>query len=321
VRPPTLEELKEARKSYSRADLAVGEPTINPELVSYVKMLREAGFEEIEITTNGRMLSVPGYAEKLARAGIKKFKISIHGSNPLTHDALTRTPGSFKQTIRGLREVSKIKRKYGLTINILTTITKLNYKDIPDMVAVFLKYPVDALIFNVFDITGEATRVAHILAPKYSDVEKTFYRAIKKYETAIRRKGVEVTISLPLCILRDEIKKHYGNYELIVLCDGPAPKASELRRGRVFIEACKECSLQNLCDGVWENYIRLYGDSEFVAQKIPPQSIKKERPHRSRRALRSPQRSQDTCASWNSSGNPRDRHEHQRQGGSRSSGG
>ena len=98
----SFDELKKMSVKFEAVDFSHGEPTTSPELEKYVSMARSAGFKRIGITTNGRMLSVPGCAEKLARAGMDKFGISIHGHNSRTHDALTRTPGSFEQSIKNL---------------------------------------------------------------------------------------------------------------------------------------------------------------------------------------------------------------------------
>ena len=107
-------ELRKISKKYDAVNISSGEPTMSPLLPKYAAVAKAAGFKSVEITTNGRMLSIPGYAEKLASAGIDRFMLSIHGSCPRVHDALTRTPGSFEQSIRGLENVSNMREKYGL---------------------------------------------------------------------------------------------------------------------------------------------------------------------------------------------------------------
>lgn len=267
-------DLKEAAKYYQGVDFAVGEPTINPNLPDYIKMAKEAGFKELEITTNGRMLAVPGYAEKLARAGISRFKISIHGSSPRVHDALTRTPGSFRQTAAGLLSVSRLKRGYGLTIDTLTTVTKLNYRDIPDLLTLLLKFPVDTLVLNIFDPMGEAKSRCELLMPKYSEVEKVFHGAVKRLERVIKRRGVELCISLPICILSDDIKKYYSNYEVLAFKgEGENIEESATQRGKVFTDVCQNCSLKGICDGIWEDYIKIFGKEEFRPQKGDPKKL------------------------------------------------
>jgi len=252
----------------------VDEPTINPKLPEYVRMAKEAGFEELEITTNGRMLAVPGYAEQLARAGINRFKISIHGPNPRVHDALTRTPGSFGQTAAGLLNVSRLKRDYGLTIDALTTVTKLNYRDIPDLLTFLLKFPVDTTVLNIFDPMGEAKSRCELLMPKYSEVEKVFHGAVKKLEGVINRGRVELCISLPICILSDDIKKYYSNYEVLAFKgEGEHIEESATQRGKVFMDVCQDCSLKGVCDGLWEDYIEIFGKEEFRPQKGDPKKL------------------------------------------------
>jgi MoaA/NifB/PqqE/SkfB family radical SAM enzyme len=267
VSEPTREVFERAAEEHQEIDFGVGEPTINPKFVDYVKMARAAGFKEISVTTNGRMLSVKKYARALAEAGVNTFKISIHGSKPAVHDALTRTPGSFRQTLAGLRNVSKLKEGYDLCIDTLTTVTKLNHRDIPGLFGLVLNYPVDWLILNVIDLTGETLRFSETLTPRYSEVDEAFSKAMELHADKIDSRGVKIAIGLPVCVLRKGLQKYFSNYERLSFDEEGKLVAAPLRRGRVFLEACNGCEAMDVCDGVWEEYVRIFGEGEFKAQK------------------------------------------------------
>ena len=259
----TLEKFRKIVEEHDIIDFSSGEPTTNPSLARYVALAKAAGFRSIEMTTNGRMLSVPGFAEKLAGAGMNHFKISIHGSTPFLHDALTRTPGSFEQAIGGLKKVLEIKRQYGLEADVLTTMVKQNFKDLPGMVGLFSKFDIDRWNINIFDPSGTVEDRAETLLPRYSEVEKSFHEVMEAKGVELMRKGTEVSISIPACILRDKLKKYYSNYEEIVMEKNDVPRKQPVRRGRSFLPACGKCRARHVCDGIWKKYLELYGGEEI----------------------------------------------------------
>ena len=101
-----------------------GEPTMNPALPSWVAWARERGYHRISTMTNGRLLSRPDYALKLIGAGMTRFYVSIHGHNARLHEGLTRTPGSFAQTVRGLDVIALCKRRFPVDLHTSTVITR-----------------------------------------------------------------------------------------------------------------------------------------------------------------------------------------------------
>jgi len=55
-----------------------GEPTIYPRIFDLIQFLRDSGFNEIAIHTNGRRLSDYSFAKRLIESGIKAFLVSFH---------------------------------------------------------------------------------------------------------------------------------------------------------------------------------------------------------------------------------------------------
>ena len=99
-------ELFNSRKNgFQRIVFTGGEPTIRPDIVELVSYAKSLGFEEIFIITNGRMLFYEELARRLAEAGLTHILFSLHGPNAAVHDCLTRSPGSFKQTVQGIKNM------------------------------------------------------------------------------------------------------------------------------------------------------------------------------------------------------------------------
>lgn len=246
----------DASKKYNGVQFSAGEPTVNPKLIQYVKMAKLAGFEGIELETNGRMLSVFEYAQKLADAGVKQFRLSIHGSRPEVHDALTRTPGSFEQSLKGLKNLSKLNA--GIRVTVVMTVLKQNYKNLPEAVELFLENGADHITLNVFNAVGAAKPMARALFPKYASVEKIFASIIEKSPNKIN-----VDISLPVCVMRKKLRWYCSRYDNYFVKDGKKFEGIPVWEGRIFIPKCKDCAARGVCVGVWPEYIELFGDSEF----------------------------------------------------------
>lgn len=252
----SFEDFVKARKLFNRVNFSRKEPTLNPKLLEYIKMARSAGFERIELTTNGRMLSVKPFAEKLVDAGVNVFQVSFHALDRQLYEALTRTPGSFDQALRGIGNLVEIRKRRDIRIEILMTVTKLNVKEIPKMVDFCHSIKADQLTLNIFDPIGKAEKFASALLPKYSEVVKYI-----EMSNIRERKNLTVNFSLPFCVVPPELREFCSIYE--VLMDANGRPIQDIRRGKIFLKKCEKCKLKNFCDGVWKKYVEIYGEEEF----------------------------------------------------------
>jgi MoaA/NifB/PqqE/SkfB family radical SAM enzyme len=88
--------------------LTGGEPTMAATLAPAVAAARALGFDEIVLATNGRRLAYASYAERLARAGLTGAHVSLYSHDSRVHDGLTLAPGSFAQTVLGIRNLLRL---------------------------------------------------------------------------------------------------------------------------------------------------------------------------------------------------------------------
>lgn len=78
-----------------------GEPTLIKKLVDIIEKARQEGYEDIEVFTNATLLS-----DELVEQFRKKevsIATSFYSFNPLVHDSVTRTNGSFTKTVNSIR--------------------------------------------------------------------------------------------------------------------------------------------------------------------------------------------------------------------------
>jgi len=80
-----------------------GDPLIYPELVSAVAYARETGYDNIEIYTNGLLLTDALLARLTPHT--PRFACSVYSYDAATHDHITRVPGSHRRTLAAMRRV------------------------------------------------------------------------------------------------------------------------------------------------------------------------------------------------------------------------
>lgn len=131
-----------ASESGAPVMLMGGEPTLDPELIAHVQRVAEGGAPVVlqtnarlmacRVDTSGRVASQGDttLAEALKSAGVVDIEVALYGSTAAQHDFHTRSPGSFRQTLLGVRA----SRSAGLACSITTLVTRSNYRHLPELV-------------------------------------------------------------------------------------------------------------------------------------------------------------------------------------------
>jgi cyclic pyranopterin phosphate synthase len=260
-----------------------GEPTTRPELPAFVAEAKRLGYGRISIMTNGRRLSHPPYAAALAKAGMNRFYISIHGHTKKLHEGLTRTPDSFEQTVAGIDSIARMKR-FGIELHTSTVITDRNLPHMLDIYRFLRSHGVDQVVFNVMQANGRADTYFEQIFPRYTDIAQAFR---KFCDEVGEDKPMAFLVDIPLCTTetiadfnRGYVER-YRHFDLESQAALPAEqKAARAQagsgKGLVLItrqdlddqerdkrEPCRSCRYDAQCEGVWKNYLKRYGWDEF----------------------------------------------------------
>ena len=261
-----------------------GEPTLNARLPLWVNWAKQHGVGRISVMTNGRALAYEQYARKLVSAGMNRFYVSIHGHTQKLHEALTRTPGSFDQTVGGLDQIAKLKR-YGVELHTSTVLTKRNLPHLGEIYRFLREHGVDQVVFNVMQANGRADTYFEQIFPRYSEIASAAAEFVA--DEATREPRVQAFfVDIPLCTttaLPDfnrgyvESYVHYepkGMTHEALVADLSARETEngliQIRRADLDDAArkkrpeCASCRYNSACEGVWANYLRRNGWDEFV---------------------------------------------------------
>jgi radical SAM protein with 4Fe4S-binding SPASM domain len=98
-----------------------GEPTLRDDLPPLLQYAQNSGLVS-GLITNGRKLSDKGYVKSLADAGLDFVQITVESHIPEVHDKMTCSPGSWNETVEGLRNALESK----IYVSTNTTLTRLN---------------------------------------------------------------------------------------------------------------------------------------------------------------------------------------------------
>jgi radical SAM protein with 4Fe4S-binding SPASM domain len=106
-----------------------GEPTLRKDLPEFIRHAKQKGMR-VNLITNGMRLAKPAYAAELKAAGLDSAQVSLEAADPAIHDAITKVPGSFERSVRGVRNL----RAADLHCHTNTTVCPENREHVVDLV-------------------------------------------------------------------------------------------------------------------------------------------------------------------------------------------
>jgi len=251
-------EIKQIRKQYSELIITGGEPTIMKDLIDIIKCAEGLDFYRITLRTNGRMFSFADYCKDVIKAGVDDFQIDLYGHTAQLHDKITRVPGSFEQTMQGIKNLVKLNQN--VQINVL--INEMNYKHLNDLVKLLNFLNISKVRFTFPEPSFQNKKIFHKLIPRIDEAvdlinqakhsaeklgmkmlpNEVTFRWSSKFENSLKMKPQlkfkyeryfnkkRVTVVIPTCnrkkLLRNTLISLFNqtcpkkDYEIIVVDDG-----------------------------------------------------------------------------------------------------
>ncbi|MFH2203554.1 MAG: radical SAM protein [Elusimicrobiota bacterium] len=262
--------------------LTGGEPTVHPTLPGTVRLAAALGFTTIQIQTNGRRFFYADYCRELLAAGVTEFSPALHGSSPEIHDGLTRAPGSFQQTLQGIRNLKEL----GAFVLTNTVVTTRNYRDLPELARLFTQLGVDQFQFAFMHIVGEAGANKDELTVRKTTAMPFIQRALDIGRAAGTRCYTE---AVPYCLMRgyeDCVAEKIIPRTMVFDAETIIDDYTQYRHteGKAKGPRCAQCRHDAECEGPWKEYAQMFGWEEFkpAAQKKKKSKKKTAKKHAER---------------------------------------
>lgn len=188
------------------------------------------------LLTNGRALANLAFASEFTGRATRLWRtaVPLHAENAGMHDAISRSEGSFYQTMAGLRNISASLSE----IEIRIVVSRLNYKSMEKIARMILRdIPrVTQVNFVGLEMMGNAAQNADSVWIDY----RTAFLFIRPAIHLLIERGIDLSLyNFPLCA----VDAPYWS-----LC---ARSISDYKVR--FEEACSHCAVKNVCGGIFSS--------------------------------------------------------------------
>jgi cyclic pyranopterin phosphate synthase len=275
ITPRSAEEMKDIlRDERQRTNEVVftgGEPTVHKDLLHVIAYAKALGYRVIQLQTNGRRLSHEPYLDAAIRAGVNQVAPSLHGSTAEIHDALTRAPGSFRQTRKGIEAV----RRRDLMVITNSVVTQQNMEDLPALAKLLVSLGVQQIQFAYVHPEGTALREFDTVVPRFSLAKPYLHEALDLVEAAGITAFAE---AVPYCFMQGHelqvVETVIPDTRVVdkpmIIADYTAYRVQE---GKAKGPQCASCTFNPYCEGPWHEYPDGYGWDEFVPRTDDPKKV------------------------------------------------
>jgi MoaA/NifB/PqqE/SkfB family radical SAM enzyme len=255
-------------QGFEVVNLHGGEPTIHPRFLETLDRIRQLGYREVHVQTNGIQLADIELMRKASEKQVTKIILSLHGDTAELHEAHTYTPGGFDKVVQSIRNA----KACGIHVRTNTVITRLNMSRLAAIATLAYQVGVDHLNLSAMHPVGSARYSAGRLLPRLQEL-----RPFLEGATSVAMDGgLRTTLEgFPYCTLDGGLERlHLGNeHRSIRLLIGEHIMEDYdtfmRQRMRIMGEPCHECRAAEICGGVYPEYVAYYGWDEFDAAAVP----------------------------------------------------
>ena len=247
--------------------LTGGEVTIRKDFRELIDKCVKHGLA-ITIQTNGRNLQSQYVVESIKDVENIRFVVALHGESDEVHDYITQVNGSFRETCDSIKKMCQL----GKLVVIKVVISKINIKELPGIVKLVSSLGAKYICFAFPHGHGAARKNFKEVIPTYTELGPYLKELVK--ESIKENIKIELE-AIPFCRvsyamqLVGELKYYNGD----TLCthvkentfDWSTVRKSIKKKG----ELCKDCDMDEFCEGVWEEYADAFGTEELRPIRFP----------------------------------------------------
>ena len=222
--------------SIEHIDITGGEPLLEWEKVIALMQYLNENYPSIpvQILTNGRLMCMKSIQTAL-RSVINErylFTVPVHGPTSKVHDFISSSPGSFMETLEGLRFLSEANARTEIRI----VGSRLNADRITETCKMISSMRLRNSIINIvaMEMTGSAAVNRELIWIDYREL----FTKIEEGIIDLIRRGFDVELyNFPLCALPQYV--------------WPLAKNSISIEKIRYSEECNHCNVRNACGGMF----------------------------------------------------------------------
>lgn len=264
----------EACGGIDRLILSGGEPTCHGQFLAVMEFLGQQSFPVSLTTTSERFADAFFLRSVLDAFPASRLGVTtaLHSFDPQVHDAMTRTPGSFRRWLEGLLALESA----GVSTALKHLLSRPTIDALPRFVAEYCRRfaPSTPLYLCGLDFSGMAARNREQVFLSYSEIRSRLQPALDVL-LALRAEGdarQTWVLDLPLCTVDEPYHPFFpkgGNAS-----GGPvfydAPDRAEplvgdgvpVRRSQPR-EVCGDCLRKDICRGTWSSAVEGHAAFEY----------------------------------------------------------
>ncbi|MBN2422214.1 radical SAM protein [Candidatus Woesearchaeota archaeon] len=278
---PSLDEIKRRiikLRKLGTNDLFItgGEPTIHPDLFKIIDFAKKQDFIEITIQSNCVNLTQE-FVKKIKTYGNVKFNLSFHSYEKEVCNRLS-TKDNYEKILQGLENVLD----YDVNVFMTIVINELNYKKLKNHVMFIRKHfpNITHFSFNFVDPAGRAKKNKWIV-PGLAETERYIRETIdyiKKNNLTFRLERVplcymtgieEFSTEVRLSGLKEKRLTYFAKEDTEDINN----LMIEEKKQYIQAEACRHCTLRDICPGINPNYAAVHGVTEVYPVFIEVEDI------------------------------------------------
>ncbi|MGF0008564.1 His-Xaa-Ser system radical SAM maturase HxsC [Eubacteriales bacterium SGI.150] len=195
------------------------------------------------VLTNGRAFAIKEYAMSLKETAPNDCVIAIplHGASSDLHDAITRSPNSFTQTVVGIKRLIEL----GLRVEIRVVVSRLNAAFFPSIVDFIIRelQGIEYVSVIAMEMTGDAYRNRDLVWIPYRQSFSMLASGIRK----LISHGIDTKLyNFPLCTVER--------------CFWPLCEKSISPEKVRYAPVCDSCEQKTACGGLFAGTVLLEMD-------------------------------------------------------------
>lgn len=248
----SLQEIKkevlQIRREHDFINIMGREPTLRDDIFDILSFTTSRNFKQVGLASNGRMFCHSEFTKDVLKTNINQIAISLAGASAATHDKQTRAPGSFRQTMAGIKNVLKYKKpQVSHLVNL--PMNRLNYKELKAELKLLTALGVQEInILNISPVSRRS-RSKKIIMPM-PELSSYIFNTLKDNGFLGRKNPKILLVEFPPCSLPREGRKYFF-------------PCLEKNPNKVKIPLCRSCAYVPRCDGLVNSYLDLYGSVNF----------------------------------------------------------